>query len=146
MNNPNKLHLPDLYSLESIEDASSEELLSIRDIGPVVANNIITFFKQKHNREVLDALLATGISWQETEAELKEQTLAGKTFVITGTLAEMSRDEAKHALQSLGAKVTGSVSKKTDYLVAGENPGSKVSKAESLGVEVLSEVQLKGLL
>lgn len=134
------------HSLESIEEASFDELLSIRDVGPVVANNIITFFTQKHNREVMNALLATGISWQETESELKEQTLSGQTFVITGTLAEMSRDEAKLALQSLGAKVTGSVSKNTNYVVAGENPGSKVSKAESLGVEVLSEEQLKALL
>jgi len=135
------------HSLESIEAASLDELLGIRDIGPVVANNIITFFQQKHNREVLDALLATGISWpEEIQTERKEQTLVGKTFVITGTLTEMSRDDAKQALQSLGAKVTGSVSKNTDYLVAGENPGSKVAKAETLGVEILSEAQLKGLL
>lgn len=135
------------HSLDSVEAATLEELLSIRDIGPVVAMNIITFFKQSHNREVLEALLATGISWPaDNPAERKVQSLLGKTFVITGTLSDMSRDDAKHSLQSLGAKVTGSVSKKTDYVVAGENPGSKVTKAVELGVKVLSEEQFNEIL
>ncbi len=134
-------------SLEELESASFEELLSIRDVGPVVANNVTTFFKQKHNREVIDALLRAGIHWPKTPSvSAQAQTLFGKTFVITGTLSDMSRDEAKQALQALGAKVTGSVSKKTDYLVAGENPGSKVDKAKQLGVEILSEMQMKALL
>ncbi len=134
-------------SLEELELASVDELLSIRDVGPVVANNVMTFFKQKHNREVIDALLDAGIHWPKTSPVSKQaQTLAGKTFVITGTLSDMSRDEAKQALQALGAKVTGSVSKKTDYVVAGESPGSKVDKAQQLGVEILSEAQLKAFL
>ncbi len=134
-------------SLEELELASVDELLSIRDVGPVVANNVMTFFKQKHNREVIDALLDAGIHWPKTSpVSKKAQTLAGKTFVITGTLSDMSRDEAKQALQALGAKVTGSVSKKTDYVVAGENPGSKVDKAQQLGVKILSEEQLKAFL
>ncbi len=134
-------------SLEELESASFEELLNIRDVGPVVANNVMTFFKQKHNREVIDALLEAGIHWPKTPSvSTQAQTLSGKTFVITGTLSDMSRDEVKQALQALGAKVTGSVSKKTDYVVAGENPGSKVDKAQQLGVKILSEAQLKALL
>ncbi len=134
-------------SLEKLEEASFDELLSIRDIGPVVANNVITFFKQKHNREVIDALLKTGIHWPKVNSQVSQaQPLSGKTFVITGTLSDMSRDEAKQALQALGAKVTGSVSKNTDYVVAGEKPGSKVDKARQLGVEVLTEEQFKAFL
>ncbi len=133
-------------SLEKLESANFDELVSIRDVGPVVANNVMTFFKQKHNREVIDALLETGIHWPKEELVLSQaQTLAGKIFVITGTFSELSREEAKQVLQALGAKVTGSVSKKTDYVVAGESPGSKVTKAQQLGVEILSEAQLKAL-
>lgn len=134
-------------SLEKLEVANADELVSIRDVGPVVANNVMTFFKQEHNREVIDALLKTGIHWpEEIPLSSQVQTLSGKIFVITGTFSDMSRDEVKQALQALGAKVTGSVSKKTDYVVAGENPGSKVLKAQQLGVEILSEVQFKALL
>ncbi len=134
------------HSIEAVENATEEELLAIRDIGPVVVKNINTFFKQKHNREVIDALLATGIYWPDENVEQKEQTLSGKVFVITGTLSEMSRDEAKQVLQSRGAKVTGSVSKQTDFVVAGENPGSKVTKAHDLGIEVLTEEQFLKLI
>jgi len=133
-------------SFEAIENASEDELLNIRDIGPVVVKNIQAFFKQEHNREVIDSLLNAGIHWPVIQAAKKQQTLSGKIFVITGTLATMSRDEAKQSLQALGAKVTGSVSKKTDYLVAGDKPGSKVTKATELGVEVLSEEQLLKIL
>ncbi|VAW95321.1 DNA ligase (NAD(+)) [hydrothermal vent metagenome] len=134
-------------SLEKLESASFDELVSIRDVGPVVANNVLTFFKQEHNREVIDALLAMGIHWPKIpEPSSQVQVLSGKTFVITGTFSDMSRDEAKQALQALGAKVTGSVSKKTDYVVAGENSGSKVDKAQQLGIDILSEAQLKALL
>jgi len=136
------------HSIESLENATEEELLSIRDIGPVVVSNIHAFFKQKHNREIIDALLATGIHWpdSETAKQKQPQTLAGKVFVVTGTLSDMSRDDAKQALQALGAKVTGSVSKKTDYVIAGENPGSKVAKAMTLGVQVLGESEFHKLI
>jgi len=134
-------------SLEELEAASIEELLEIRDVGPVVAKNILAFFRQSHNREVLEALLAKGIHWPAYEKlQQQEQTLQGQTFVITGTLSEMSRDDAKQALQARGAKVTGSVSKNTDYVIAGEKPGSKVEKAEKLGVKILSEEQFKVLI
>ncbi len=135
------------HSLQKLEQATVDELLAIHDIGPVVADNIVTFFSQQHNREVIDDLLKTGIHWPEdTVVSDVEQTLAGKTFVITGTLSDMSRDDAKRELQARGAKVTGSVSRKTDYVIAGENPGSKVTKAEDLGVEILSESQFKAIL
>lgn len=134
-------------TLDAILKASVEELLDVRDVGPVVAKNIITFFAQQHNQEVLDSLLEVGIVWDSvSNVELKEQTLGGKVFVITGTFSDMSREDVKMSLQALGAKVTGSVSKKTDYLIAGEKAGSKVAKAEALGVEVLSEEQFKALL
>jgi len=134
------------HTIESLENATEEELLSIRDIGPVVVNNIHVFFKQKHNREIIDALLATGIHWPDSETVKQPQALAGKVFVVTGTLSDMSRDDAKQALQALGAKVTGSVSKNTDYVIAGENPGSKVAKAMTLGVQVLGESEFHELI
>jgi len=128
-------------------DASEEELLAVPNVGPIVAENIITFFKQSHNLEVVNELTAAGISWPKLKKKSSdEQPLAGKTFVVTGTLATMGRNEAKAALQELGAKVSGSVSKKTDYVVVGENPGSKATKAEELGITILDESALTKLL
>lgn len=133
--------------LEAIENASEEQLLEVPDVGPVVAGHIYSFFRQVHNREVIDKLRRHGVHWEAVETAPKgEQPLAGKTFVLTGTLTAMSRDEAKNRLQALGAKVTGSVSKNTDYVVVGENAGSKLAKAEQLGVPLLSEEALLKLL
>ena len=134
-------------TLDAIKHADEETLQQVDDVGPVVAAHIVRFFKQEHNLEVLDKLIASGIYWDEIKAaEKAEQTLEGKTFVITGTLTEMTRDEAKKALLARGAKVTGSVSKKTSYVVVGDNAGSKASKAEQLGVEILDEAALIELL
>lgn len=134
-------------SLQKIEEASEEQLLEVADVGPVVAHHIHTFFRQPHNREVIDKLLAAGVEWPEVEQiESGEQPLSGQTFVLTGTLESMSRDEAKAKLQALGAKVSGSVSKKTSVVVAGEAAGSKLTKAEQLGVDVWDEQQLQSLL
>ncbi|MDH5377958.1 MAG: NAD-dependent DNA ligase LigA, partial [Gammaproteobacteria bacterium] len=117
------------------------------DIGPVVARHIVTFFHQPHNREVLLKLAKAGIHWPEPKiVDASEQRLKGKTFVLTGTLSEMTRDEAKAKLQALGAKVTGSVSKKTDFVVAGTEAGSKLDKANALGVQVLNEKDFIELL
>ncbi len=122
-------------------------LEQVRDVGPVVAHHIATFFRQPHNREVIAKLRKAGIHWPAVEvAAPAEQTLAGKTFVLTGALEGMTRDEAKERLQALGAKVSGSVSKKTDYVVAGAEAGSKLDKAQELGVPVLDEAQLLALL
>ena len=120
--------------------ASEEQLLAVNDVGPIVAKSLRTFFEQPHNREVVEQLRAGGVTWAEGEpAAVAPQPLAGKTFVITGTLPTLSRDEAKDLLEAAGAKVAGSVSKKTDYLLAGTDAGSKLDKARELGVAVLDE-------
>ena len=134
-------------TLESLMKADEEKLLAVADVGPIVAENLITFFKQEHNIEVVEQLIAVGISWPKIKKKsVDEQPLAGKTFVVTGTLETMGRNDAKAALQELGAKVSGSVSKKTDYVVVGENPGSKATKAADLGVTILDEKALTELL
>lgn len=134
-------------SLKSIEAADEEQLQQTPDVGPIVAAHIASFFRQSHNREVIDKLVAAGVHWEEGEAAPvpEELPLNGKTFVLTGTLSR-PRDEVKAELQALGAKVAGSVSKKTDYVVAGEAAGSKLAKAESLGVTVLDEAGLQALI
>lgn len=133
--------------LEALRHASEEDLQNVEDVGPIVASHVVRFFKQPHNLAVIEKLLEAGIYWDKIEAaEESEQTLQGKTFVITGTLTEMTRDDAKKALQARGAKVTGSVSKKTSFVVVGDSPGSKAAKAEQLGVEILDEAALITLL
>ncbi len=127
--------------------ATVEQLLEVDDVGPIVAEAIHTFFQQPHNREVVEQLRACGVSWEEDEpAERAPQPLAGMTVVLTGTLPTLSRDEAKDMLEAAGAKVAGSVSKKTHYVVAGTEAGSKLDKALALGVPVLDEDGLKELL
>ena len=133
-------------SLDAIKQADETSLMAVPDVGPVVAKSIVEFFKQTHNQDVIGKLTRV-ISWPEVEIKsAAELPLQGKTFVLTGTLSNMTRDEAKAGLQALGAKVSGSVSKKTDYVVVGENPGSKADKAEELGVEILDETALQKLL
>jgi DNA ligase (NAD+) len=133
-------------SLEQLLAASEEELQSVPDVGPVVARHVWHFFNEQHNRQIIERLRAAGIHWADHQVNEQNQTLAGLTFVITGTLAGMTRDEARAALQSRGAKVAGSVSAKTSYLVAGDAPGSKAEKAQQLGVKVLDEAGLMELL
>ncbi|MDH5548111.1 MAG: NAD-dependent DNA ligase LigA [Gammaproteobacteria bacterium] len=133
--------------LESLIMADEVNLQEVPDVGPVVASHIVQFFKQKHNRDVIDKLIKAGIHWPEVQkAEPGEQILAGKTIVLTGTLSTMTRNDAKAALQALGAKVAGSVSKKTSCVIAGAEAGSKLTKAQELGVPVLDEDQLQQLL
>ncbi|WP_087865066.1 NAD-dependent DNA ligase LigA [Comamonas thiooxydans] len=133
--------------LDAIMDASVEELLQVKDVGPVVADSIHTFFAQPHNREVVEQLRACGVHWEEGEpAEKAPQILAGLTVVLTGTLPTLGRDTAKDMLEAAGAKVSGSVSKKTSYVVAGAEAGSKLAKAEELGVPVLDEAGMLALL
>lgn len=127
-------------SLEKLTVADTAALQLVPDVGEVVAQHIYRFFRQPHNREVIAQLQAVGVHWLENEVKTEQaQVLAGKTFVLTGTLNSMGRDAAKARLEALGAKVSGSVSKKTDYVVAGAEAGSKLEKAESLGVKVLDE-------
>ena len=133
--------------LDAIMGASVEQLLEVSDVGPVVAESIHTFFQQPHNREVVEQLRACGVTWEEGQpAERASKPLAGKTIVLTGTLPTLARDEAKDLLEAAGAKVAGSVSKKTDYVVAGSEAGSKLDKARELGVKVLDEDGLRALL
>ena len=133
--------------LDAIMLASEDALLQVADVGPVVAHSLRTFFDQPHNREVVQALRDAGVTWPEGDALAPtEMPLAGITVVLTGTLQSMGRDEAKEKLEALGAKVAGSVSKKTHYVVAGAESGSKLDKAQALGVPVLDDTGLTLLL
>jgi DNA ligase (NAD+) len=132
--------------LDPILDADEEALQEVEGIGPNVAAEIASFFHQKHNREVIGKLVKAGVRWPKIARERRSLPLAGKTFVITGTLASMSRDEAKERLVALGAKVAGSVSKNTDYVIVGEDPGSKADKAKELKIEILNEKALLKLV
>ena len=134
--------------LDRIMAATTEQLLAVDDIGDIVASHVVNFFAEEHNRTVIEQLQKSGVHWQESEPVEAEDNspLTGKVAVITGTLSDMSRDDAKVALVALGVKVTGSVSAKTDFLVAGDKAGSKLTKAQSLGVAVLDEAAFKALL
>jgi DNA ligase (NAD+) len=133
-------------TLEALQQASLEQLQEVSDVGEVVARHIVNFFAEEHNNKVVQELIAEGVNWPVIQApDEAEQPLKDKTFVLTGTLSAMGRTEAKAKLQQLGAKVAGSVSERTDFLVAGEKAGSKLSKATELGVEILSEEQMLAL-
>jgi DNA ligase (NAD+) len=132
-------------NMHALMDATGEDLLTVRDVGPVVADSITGFMQEPHNREVIEQLLASGMALSVEEKKVSA-AVAGKTFVLTGTLPTLSRDEAKERLERAGAKVAGSVSKKTDYVVAGDDAGSKLTKAEELGVPVIDEATMLGLL
>lgn len=133
-------------TLAKIEGASMEDLLAVPDVGEVVAESIHAFFREPHNRTVIDALVAAGLTWPTVEKKTAGSLVAGKTFVLTGTLPTLTRDEAKDLLTAQGAKVSGSVSRRTNYVVAGADPGSKLTKAEELGVRVIGEEELRELL
>jgi len=132
-------------SLEQLQQASEEVLQQVPDIGPVVANQVFSFFQQSRNLEVIRRLQAVGIHWEES-IPVRRGELAGQIFVLTGTLKSLTREEAKARLQQLGAKVSSRVSKKTDYVVAGEAAGSKLEKARELGIKVIDEAELLRLL
>ena len=135
--------------LDALLAADEQALLQVPDVGPVVASSIRHFLEEPHNREVIERLRAHGVTWPESDGavdSMAPQPLAGKTFVLTGTLPNMGRDEAKELLEAAGAKVAGSVSKKTDYVVAGAEAGSKLEKAQALGVAVLDEAGMLELL
>ena len=134
-------------ALEALMAADEERLRQVSDIGPVVAAAVRAFFQEPHNRDIIARLRAAGVRWPETAARpANDRRLAGKTVVLTGTLESLSRDRATASLRALGAKVAGSVSKKTDYVVAGRDAGSKLDKARELGVTVLDEAGLLALL
>ena len=133
--------------LEALAQADVATVQQVPDIGPVIAAHVVEFFVDESNRRVIDRLRQAGVSWPSViKAENSPQPLAGMTFVLTGTLESMQREEAEDALRALGAKASGSVSKKTSYVVAGRDAGSKLRKAEELGVPVLDEDALKRIL
>lgn len=136
--------------LERIQQADEATLLAVPDVGEIVAKHILAFFSETHNQSIIEQLKKAGLNWPESEpvsaAEAAELPLAGKVYVITGTLSEMGRDDAKMHLQALGGKVTGSVSAKTDCLIAGEKAGSKLTKAQGLGIDILDEAGFIELL
>ncbi len=137
-------------SLDRLMDTAIEDLLLVPDIGPIVAQSIVDFFAEPHNCEVIEQLRLSGVCWQEHEGKpipaAAETAVSGKTFVLTGTLSNMNRDDAKEKIEAQGGKVTGSVSKKTDYVVVGADPGSKYDKALNLGITILDEEKLQVLL
>ncbi len=133
-------------TLPGLMEASVQELLEVDDVGPIVAEHIFSFFKQNDNILIVQALLNAGFEWPVIEVTPQEKMLSGKVIVLTGNLSSMSRVEAKERLQALGAKVSSSVSKKTDVVFAGAAAGSKLSKAEALGIEVRDEAALQKLL
>ena len=136
-------------TLEALEKATIDELQKVPDVGIVVATHVFNFFAEESNREVIGKLLEQGIHWPApvvVNAEEIDSPFAGKTVVLTGSLSQLSRDDAKARLVALGAKVAGSVSKKTDLVIAGEAAGSKLAKAQELGIEVIDEAEMMRLL
>jgi DNA ligase (NAD+) len=134
-------------TLDPLISAGEDELLSVTDVGPVVAQSIARFFSEPHNRSVIESMRKAGVRWKdEPPPSRKQATLSGKTLVLTGTLSGMTREEVRERIEAAGGKVAGSVSRKTDYVVAGADPGSKYDKAMELGVTVLDENGLLELL
>jgi DNA ligase (NAD+) len=134
-------------SLDALVAADEDALRDVPDVGPIVAGRIAAFFAEPHNREVIAALRAAGVHWPEGPPQrATDGPLAGRTVVLTGSLEALTRDEAGQRLEALGAKVAGSVSKKTAFVVAGEAAGSKLEKARTLGVEIWDEARLLAFL
>jgi DNA ligase (NAD+) len=134
--------------MEALMEADEQELQQVPDVGPVVATGIRQFFEERHNREVVEQLRAAGVRWQASEGirTATKPAVARKTFVLTGTLPTLTRDEAKELIEAAGGKTSGSVSRKTDYVVAGSDAGSKLDKANELGIKVIDEDELRCLL
>ena len=140
-------------SISAIQNASLEELQQVPDVGPVVAESIVDFFSETHNQEILSSLIAPeeegglGIHWEiETAKTDATGVLNGKTFVLTGTLPSISREDAKQMIENLGGKVSGSVSKKTNFVVVGADAGSKLIKAQELGIQILDEIAFLNMI
>ena len=134
------------HTMDKLMKATYEELESIKEIGPVMAESIVNFFKEKENIRVINELKRCGVKMESTIKVAKETPMAGKTFVLTGSLKDFTREEAKEKIELLGGKVLSSVSKKTDFVVVGENPGSKYDKAKNLGIKMIDEEQFKKML
>jgi DNA ligase (NAD+) len=134
-----------LKSFDKLRSARSDELIAIDGVGPVVTESIVTFFNKDENLKIVDDMIAGGVQILRN-VDQKDDLLSGKVFVLTGTLETLTRDEAKKVIENAGGKVTGSVSRSTDYLVAGASPGSKLKRAQELGVDIIDEETLKKLM
>ena len=135
-----------IYEIDRFNEVSEEQLMSIPEIGPRMAESIVKFFREPRNQETIARLKAAGVNTMEVEGSTGLKPLAGKTFVLTGTLESLTRNEASEKIEALSGKVSGSVSKKTNYVVAGSEPGSKYDKALQLGVTILTEEQFLKML
>jgi DNA ligase (NAD+) len=133
-------------SIESIANQSREDLIQVHEIGPIVAQSIENFFHNPKNLKVLEKLKEGGVNFPVEKSEIGEKPLAGKSFVLTGSLDAFTRDEAGRIVKDMGGRVTTSVSKKTDYLILGKEPGSKRDKAERLGIKILTETDFKKMV
>ena len=133
-------------SIETLAAAEAERIEEIEGIGPILAQNIVTWFNDEHHQTIIQKMQQAGVNMQAEEKVIASENLAGQTFVLTGTLPNMTRDEAKALIESHGGKVTGSVSKKTNFVVVGDSAGSKAEKAEKLGIRMLSEYDLKAMI
>ena len=126
--------------------ASFEELSNIEDIGPIMAKSIVDFFEEKQTKDLIEKLKQAGVNTERLEKEEQNQKFEGLTFVLTGSLEKYTRQEATELIEKFGGKVSGSVSKKTDYLLAGEDAGSKLTKAQSLGIKIISEEEFEKMI
>jgi DNA ligase (NAD+) len=133
-------------SIDTLAAQKLEDLTHVHEIGPVVAESIYNFFHNQKNLEVIEKLKKGGVVFPEEKAELKEAPLTGKAFVLTGGLDSMTRDEARKIIETLGGRVSSSVSRKTDFVVAGKDPGSKYADAQRLGIKTLTEEEFKKLI
>jgi DNA ligase (NAD+) len=133
-------------TIDKLMEATADELMAVPNIGEIVAESIGEFFKQKHNRELVEQYRANGVVIEKAEQVNGPQPLAGRTFVLTGSLETLSRDDAKEAIRKLGGDTAESVSKKTSYVVVGAEPGSKYEKAKQLGVAILSEKEFLAII
>ena len=132
--------------MENLAKADFEELKQIEDIGDIMANSIVEFFSQEQTKDLIERLKNAGVNMKSLEEESIDNRFEGKTFVLTGSLSEFTRKEAEEIIEKYGGKTSSSVSKKTTYLLAGEEAGSKLTKAQSLGITIISEQEFKNLL
>ena len=147
MEKPRRRALADnIGSLEAIETADIEKLTQVPDVGEIVAGHIATFFANEENLQLIKRLKDSGVRWEDVSVDSASRPLEGKIYVLTGTLDSMSRNDAKTRLAALGARVAGSVSGKTDVVVAGPGAGSKLAKAHTLGVKVIDEAEFLSYL
>ena len=133
-------------NIDNLMEATAEELSEINDIGPIVANSIREFFLQDQTKDLIEKLKQAGVNLESLEEDIQDDRFAGKTFVLTGSLEKYTRGEAANLIEKFGGKTSSSVSKKTDYVLAGEEAGSKLTKAQNLGVTILTEAEFEELV